>query len=118
MSHVLSFSDLPLWVLKTSGGASFVAMMESKDLVAGDHRTALAAIREVRGAPELSARLTGALRNHLEVHQPGDEPRYVAVRGDGTPATPPPVEPHSGHGHGSNGEGCKKNNPANFPAGL
>ena len=56
---------------------------------AGDSRTALAAIREARGALQLFAQLTGALREHVGVHRPSEEPPYVAEWGKGTPTTTP-----------------------------
>ena len=56
----------------------------------GDRRTALAAIRQAQDGVKLVAQLTGALREHVEVHQPGEEPRYVAEWGGSTPATSTP----------------------------
>src|SRR5690242_10588294 len=46
--------------------ARALAILDAADAV-GDHRTALSAIREARGALELVAQLTGALREHVEV---------------------------------------------------
>jgi hypothetical protein len=45
----------------------------------GNVRIALLALREGRALAEFLGRLTGALREHVEVHQPGEEPQYVAV---------------------------------------
>jgi hypothetical protein len=63
--------------------ARALAILDAAD-AAGDHRTALSAIREARGALQLVAQLIGALREHVEVEV---EPRhYVAEWGtsDGT----------------------------------
>lgn len=46
---------------------------------AGDRRAALSAIREARGALQLRAQLSGALREHLEVHQ--EEREFIASWG-------------------------------------
>ncbi len=67
--------------------ARTLAILDEAD-AAGDRRVALAAIREARSTLQLVAQLTGALREHVEVHQPGEEPRYVASWGDGTPCSP------------------------------
>jgi hypothetical protein len=57
---------------------------------AGDHRIPLATIREARGTLELVAPLTGALREHVELHPPGEQPQFVACWADGTPCSPGP----------------------------
>jgi hypothetical protein len=84
--------------------ARALAILDAAD-AAGDHRTALSAVREARGALQLVAQLTGALREHIEVHQPGEQPRYVAEWRDGTPTTPLALKDQSGDSNGSRGNG-------------
>jgi hypothetical protein len=74
--------------------ARALAILDTAD-AAGDHCTALSAIREARGALELYAQLTRAVREHVEVHQPSEPPRYVAEWGKGTPTCWPDGTPSS-----------------------
>ncbi len=83
--------------------ARALAILDAADAT-GDHRTALAAIREARGALQLVAQLTGALREHVEVHQ--EQREFIAIWGDGTPATPPRAVNASGDAPASNGNGA------------
>jgi hypothetical protein len=69
--------------------ARALAILDDAD-AAGDRRSALSAIREARGALELVARITGALREHVELHPAEERPQFVACWGDGTPCSPAP----------------------------
>lgn len=67
--------------------ARALAILDAAD-AAGDHRTALSAMREARGALQLVAQLTGELRERVEIVD--DTRAYVAEWGSSPtlPATP------------------------------
>ena len=69
--------------------ARALAIVDAAD-AAGDQRTALAGLREARGALQLVAQLTGALREHVEVHEPEESPVYIAQWGT-SPRLPCPT---------------------------